>query len=68
MGFYVRIVTTSLYDIKYFFLMLCLILVTFSNALVILDRKITEENEEQSDSYTSFLTDVSGNNLFNSFI
>jgi hypothetical protein len=48
--------------------MLCLIIVTFSNALVILDKKLFLEDELDTDSYTSFLSDVSGNNLMNSFI
>jgi hypothetical protein len=68
MAFYVRIVTTSLSDIQYFFFMLCLIIATFSNALVILDKRKYEENEDQSENYKSFLTDVSGEDLTNSFI
>jgi hypothetical protein len=63
MSFYVDIVMSSLYDIRYFLLMLGLMILTFSNALIILDYSWKDEFE-----YESFITDVSGDTFFSSFI
>ncbi len=46
MSFYVDIVFSSLYDIRYFLLMLGLMILTFSNALIILDYSIKDEYGE----------------------
>jgi hypothetical protein len=68
MSFYVDIVMNSLYDIKYFLFMLILMILTFSNALIILDYSNKDEYEESMNSYESFITDVSGNAFFSSMI
>ena len=43
-------------------------ILTFSNALVILDFRNRDEYEESTNSYDSFITDVSGDTIFNSII
>jgi hypothetical protein len=68
LSFYVDIVVSSLHDIRYFFAMLILMILTFSNALLILDYSIKDEYEESMNSYESFITDVTGNSFFSSCI
>jgi hypothetical protein len=68
MSFYVDIVVSSLYDIKYFLVMLGLMILTFSNALIILDYSNKDEYEESMDLYESFIEDVSGDTFFSSMI
>lgn len=68
MSFYVDIVMSSLYDIKYFLVMLGLMILTFSNALIILDYSNKDEYEESMDLYESFIEDVSGDTFFSSMI
>jgi hypothetical protein len=43
LSFYVDIVMTSLFDIRYFLFMLILMILTFSNALIILDYSNKDE-------------------------
>jgi hypothetical protein len=64
LSFYVDIVISSIYDIRYFLFMLFLMILTFSNALVILDFRNTNEWA----NYESFITDVSGDTFFSSII
>ena len=68
LSFYVDIVTSSIQDIKYFLLMLVLIILTFSNALLILDLNNKDEYGESTKSYESFISDVSGDTFFSSII
>jgi hypothetical protein len=68
MSFYVDIVVSSIYDIKYFLVMLGLMILTFSNALIILDYSNKDEYEESMDFYESFIEDVSGDTFFSSMI
>ena len=68
LSFYVDIVISSIQDIQYFLLMLGLMILTFSNALVILDFSVKGEYEESTSSYESFISDVSGNTYFSSII
>ena len=68
LSFYVDIVISSIQDIQYFLLMLGLMILTFSNALVILDLSNRDEYEEGTNSYESFISDVSGNTFFSSII
>jgi hypothetical protein len=68
LSFYVDIVRSSIYDIKYFLLMLGLMILTFSNALIILDYSNRDEYEGGTNSYESFISDVSGNTFFSSII
>jgi hypothetical protein len=67
MSFYVDIVMNSLYDIRYFLFMLLLMILTFSNALIILDHNNIDD-EESMNSYDSFISDVSGNTFFSLII
>ena len=67
-SFYVDIVLSSLFDIRYFLLMLGLMILTFSNAIIILEYSIKNENEKSMNSYESFIPDVSGDTFFSSFI
>ena len=48
--------------------MLILMILTFSNALIILDFNNRDEYEESTNSYESFISDVSGNTFFSSII
>ena len=68
MSFYVDIVKSSLYDIRYFLFMLFLMILTFSNALIILDYSNKDEYEESMNSYDSFIDDVIGDTFFSSII
>jgi hypothetical protein len=68
LSFYVDIVKNSIYDIRYFLLMLILMIFTFSNALIILDYSNKDEYEESMNSYQSFITDVSGDTFLSSLI
>jgi hypothetical protein len=43
-------------------------ILTFSNALIILDFNNKDEYEESTNSYESFISDVSGNTFFSSII
>ena len=67
MSFYVDIVMNSLYDIRYFIFMLLLMILTFSNALIILDHNNIDD-EESMNSYDSFIADVSGSTFFSLII
>jgi hypothetical protein len=68
LSFYVDIVTSSLGEIRPFLFMLLLMILTFANALVILDLSNRDEYEESTNSYESFISDVSGNTFFSSGI
>ncbi len=68
LSFYVDIVISSIKDIQYFLLMLILMILTFSNALVILDFSNKDEYEGSTSSYESFISDVSGNTYFSTII
>jgi hypothetical protein len=68
LSFYVDIVKTSLHDIRYFLFMLILMILTFSNALIILDYSNKDEYEDSMNSYDSFITDVSGDTFLSSCI
>jgi hypothetical protein len=68
LSFYVDIVKSSLYDIRYFLFMLLLMILTFSNALIILDYSNKDEYKESMNSYDSFISDVSGNTFLSSII
>ena len=65
LSFYVKIVTYSVTDIRYFLMMLTLMIAAFSNALVILDIR-GENDDEVSEEYKSFITEYYS--LFDSFI
>jgi hypothetical protein len=43
-------------------------ILTFSNALIILDLSNRDEYEEGTNSYESFISDVSGNTYFSTII
>jgi hypothetical protein len=68
LSFYVDIVVSSLHDIRYFLAMLFLMILTFSNALLILDYSNKDEYEESINSYESFITDVYGDKFFSAGI
>jgi hypothetical protein len=68
LSFYVDIVMSSIIDIRYFLFMLCLMIMTFSNALYILDYKKYNYSEGNVDKYESFITDVSEDTFFNLFV
>jgi hypothetical protein len=68
LSFYVDIVISSIYDIRYFLLMLILMILTFSNALVILEFRNIDESKKSMTSYESFITEVSGDTFFNTII
>ena len=59
---------SSIIDIRYFLFMLCLMIMTFSNALYILDYKKYNYSEGNVDKYESFITDVSKDTFFNLFV
>ncbi len=67
LSFYVKIVTYSVADIRYFLIMLSLMIAAFSNALVILDFR-GKNDDEMTEEYKSFITEYGGNSLFDSFI
>jgi hypothetical protein len=71
-SFYVKMIIETMYDIRYFLIMLLVCVATFANAILILDlaqnRAAESQIEEGSEEYARVINESTGNNIVDALL
>ena len=71
-SFYVKMIIETMYDIRYFLIMLLVCVATFANAILILDlaqnRAAESQLEEDSEEYARVINEATGNNIVDALL